>query len=348
MATVSTTGGMTLIEQANRTGPNGGLVPVINVLSKTNRLHLYAQWEQCNNGTIHHYVQRSTEPTGTWRDYDQGVDAATATTTPFDEPTAMLDHIFTVDKARLRHAPDPDMFLEQELRMEMSGLQKQAMTAIFYGDRDADASYAGKIIRGISKRSDYNTLSSDYVYDNAGGNASVTANKTSIYLFSFGPRKVNFIYPRGDAPGDTNIPDPDVEGLGIRMKTLKSDLGEDGNGKKFPALNIWFEHHFGVCVEDPRYVARICNISTTNIDESDDFSFNEDYFIDALTDMPDTEGLVAACNKHVMAQVWKRVKDSSQRMFTEGTDAFGDPVAKVCGVPLVKCDAIVSTEDQVT
>jgi len=350
MTTYSTTGGMTLVEQANRTH-NGALQTVVNVLSKTNRLNLYMQTEECNDGTSHHIVRRSTEPSGTWRVYDEGVDVGTTTTEPLDEPTAMLDHMFVIDKARYRHAPNKERFLEGELQGEMAALQKQAMTAVFYGNRDSDANFAGKIVRGITYRSDYNTLSSDYVYDNAGGNASATANKTSIYLFASGSKKVHFIYPRGDAPGGTvptsDTQPTDADALGIKIERLKSDVAE-GNSLPYPAINIWFEHHFGIAIEDPRYVRRVCNISTTNVDQVDDFSFNPNYLIDALTEMPDYENAFLACNRQILAQIWKLVKDSSQRMFSETKDAFGEPVPTVFGLPLVLCDAISSEEATVS
>lgn len=350
MSTVSTAGGMTLIEQANREH-NGGLLDIVNVLSKTNRMFLYAQWAMCNNGTVEKGVRRSTEPTGTWRDYDEGVAVATATTAPYEEPTAMLDHTFTIDRARKRHAPNPEKFVNDELSMEMSGLMKQAMTAFWYGDRGSDSSYAGKMVNGITYRSDYNVLSSEYVYDNAGGAASATANKTSIYLLTFGANKFELLYPRNDAIGSMSpsggSQPPSVEGLGLRMEKMNSDMASDGTNE-YPADKVWFEMHWGLAPRDPRYIRRIANISTTNIDEVDDFSFNENYIIDAITDMPDTEGTIACCNRKVLAQIWKRVKDSSAYNFSSMTDAFGTPVPTVCGLPVVLNDSIVSTEATVS
>ena len=346
MSTVATTGGMTLIEQASREH-NGQLLDIVNILSRTNRLWLYAQWAMCNNGTVHKGVRRSTEPSGTWRDYDEGVAVATATTAPYEEPTGMLDHIFTIDQARKKHAPNPEKFVNDELEMQMSGIMKQAMTAYYYGDRAADSSYAGKIVNGLTKRTNWNTLSSAYVYDNAGGNASATANKTSIWIQAFGPGKFEWLYPRNDAPGSMSESGgdqpPSVEGMGISMRKMASDMASDGTNE-YPADKIWFEMHWGLDPVDPRYTRRVGNISTTNIDEVDDYSFNEDYLIDAITDMPDTDGAVVCCNRKVLAQIWKRVKDSSAYNFSQMTDAFGTPVPAVCGLPVVLNDAITSTE----
>jgi len=344
---------MTLAEQANRTH-NNALLDIINPLSKTNRIMLFAQWEECNNGTTMKGVRVSTEPTGTWRDYDEGVAQGTGTTTPFEEPTSMLAHILSVDKSRKRHAPNPEKFMNDEIEIQSRGLVKQSISAFFYGDRDSDSSYAGKLPRGLIYRSDYNQLSSDYVYDNAGGNASATANKTSAYIISFGTKKVTMIHPRGDAMGDTqpsqNVDSQStpVEGMGLRLQKLMKDTAQDSNSNEYPADNIWYEQAWGICVHDPRYIRRVANISTTNIDEVDDYSFNEDYIIDAITDMPDIIDAVVAVNRNLMAQVWKRVKDSSARMFDQAKDAFGEPVPVIAGLPVVLCDSIVSTESTVS
>jgi hypothetical protein len=347
MGTVSTTGGMTLIEEAIRTH-NDKLLPIINTIAKTNKVFLYAQWAQCNGGTVEHGSRTATIPTGTWCDYDEGASTGTATTQPYEEPTAMLDHMFIIDQRRKSHMVDPERNISNEIELEMQGLMQQAMTAFFYGDRSGDTNYAGKMINGITNRTDYNTLSSEYVYDNAGGNASATQNKTSIYIMNFGHDQFELIYPRGDEMGKESIATPDAEGLGIKIQKLKSDTATDSNGNEYPADKLWFQMHWGICPRDPGAIRRISNISTTNIDNVDDFSFNEDYFIDAVTDMRNTDGAIACCNRTVMAQIWKRVKDSSAYNFTQMEDAFGNPVPAVCGIPVILSEAIVSNEATVS
>jgi len=353
MATVSTTGGMTQIELASRTH-NNALLQIVNPLSVVNRAMLYMQWTECNNGTTYKGTRVSTEPTGTWRDYDEGVSQGTGTTTPYEEPTSTLAHIFSIDKDRKDDAPDPEQYVSDELEIEMRGLVKQSMSAFFYGDRDGDASFAGKMPRGIIYRSDYNNLASEYVYDNGGGSASATANKTSLYVISSGPKKIQMIFPRNYAMGgiepsqNVDAQASPVEGLGIKMMRLAKDTAEDANGREYPADNLWFTQRWGMCIHDPRYLRRMCNISTTNIDEVDDFSFNEDYLIDIITQMPDRNNAFVCGNRAVEAQIWKRVKDSSSRYFERGEDAFGEPVPVIMGLPFALCDSITSDEATVS
>jgi hypothetical protein len=349
MTTFATSGGMSLIELANRSA-NQKLLRIINTLSATNQIMQFAQWTECNNGRTYVGTRRSTRITGTWRDYDEGVAGGVTTTAPYEEPTSTLAHTFVIDKDRKADAPDPMKFVNDEIEMEMRDLQIQAMTAFFYGDRATDSSFAGKMVNGLSNRTDWNTLSSSYVYDNAGGSASATANKTSLWVLSFGPNKLELCYPRGSAPGGQEPAEPDAQGWGIKMKLLNKDTGEDTSGNIFPADNIWFQQRWGLVAHDPRYIARVPNISTTNIDEVDDFSFNEDYVIDAISAIPmlHRAGTVVCGNAIMEAQIWKAVKNSGSRMFTEGVDAFGNRVPAICGLPYVRCDAIVSTEATVS
>ena len=349
MTTFATSGSMSLTEMAIRQ-KNQKLLKIINAISITNNLMPYAQWTECNNGRTYTGARRTTRITGTWVDYDEGAAGGVTTTEPYEEPTSTLVHTFVIDKNRKADAPDPMKFVNDEIEMEMRDLQKQSMDAFFYGNRATDTSFAGKMVNGLSYRTDYNTLSSSYVYDNAGGLASATANKTSLWVLSFGPNKFEMTYPRGSAPGDRQPKDPDAMGWGIMMEKLNKDTAEDGSGNTYRADNIWFQQRWGMVIHDPRYLARIANISTTNIDEEDDFSFNEDYVIDAITNIPNKykTDVVVCGNANMEAQIWKAVKNSGSRQFTEGVDAFGEPVPKICTLPFVRCDSIVSTEATVS
>ena len=350
MTTFATSGGMSLIELGNRSA-NQALLTIINSISTTNQIMQFAQMVECNNGTTSVGSRRSTRITGTWRDYDEGAAGGTTTTEPYEEPTSTLSHIFTIDKTRKADAPDPMKFVNDEIEMEMRDLQIQAMTAFFYGDRATDSSFAGKMPNGLSNRTDWNTLSSAYVYDNSGGNASATANKTSLWILSFGSNKLEINFPRGSAPGGQEPNEPDAQGWGIKMRLLNKDTATDSGGtNEFPADNIWFEQRWGILPHDPRYIARVSNISTTNVDEVDDFSFNEDYVIDAISAIPmlHRAGTVVCGNAIMEAQIWKAVKNSGSRNFTETVDAFGERVPAICTLPFVRCDAIVSTEATVS
>jgi hypothetical protein len=152
-------------------------------------------------------------------------------------------------------------------------------------------------------------------------------------------KKVNQIYPRNDPNGDMQY--------GIKMEDFGKDLIADRNvaTRQYPAWRTWFECHFGMFIHDPRCIKRVGNISTTNIDNVDDFSFNEDYLIDAVVDLEyDGDGAVIYCNRTVMGQIWKRAKDKSNVNFTVDRDPFGKPIAMFQTIPIKRVDKITSTQ----
>lgn len=345
MATHSLASQLTMMELAKREH-NDALMEIINVLSQVNDIILDASWIECNNGTSFKGVRVATEPEGSERDYNDGVAKEAATTDPFEEPTCMLDGIMKSDVALLRHSPSAKQARMQDLQIYLRGMSKTFAKRMLYGDKGTDS----KQINGIMFRKDYNKLASPYVYDNAGGAIpSVKANKTIIMIVGWGPKKIQLTYPRNDAPGNSQITDATVQGLGIKTK----DYGEKivagiTAGTEFPAWVTWLECHFGLVIHDPRYIRVIANISTTAIDNIDDFGFNEDYMIDMVNDMPDLDGAVIYVPRHVRGQMWKRVKDSGNRNFEGDKDPFGRPMVKFLEIPIRLVDQISVIGSKIT
>lgn len=343
MAEIETTGQATLFELAQREH-EGRLMPIVNVLSEENEMYLDAQWTECNNRTSYKGIRASTEPTGTERRYNQGIDPEFGTTTPFEEPTCMLDGLSKIDAKFLTHSVNG---LQERLdrdRMFIRGMSKTTQNRLFYANRSTHPDR----INGLSIRSLWANLGANYyTYDVAGGNASVTGNKMSIWIIGWGVLKVRLIYPRNDAPGADSVPDPDVQGLGIKMKDYGLDIVTDANGKEYPGYRTWFESHFGIMIEDPRYIRRLVNISSSSIDNVSDFSFNEDYLIDAVNDMPDLSGAAIYVPRLVRAQIWKRVKDKANVLFDQSKDPFGRPQAEFLGIPIRLVDQLATNEARI-
>jgi len=300
---------------------NERVLPLINVLGKRLDIIGDASWQECNDGTSFKGVRTSTEPSGQYRAYDEGILPRAGTATPYEEPTCMLDGISKTDVKKIQHRSNPLALLAQYTAQYLAGMAKNFVAAIFEGDRSVD----GKRINGINVRSNYDNTSSSYVYDNAGGNASITTNKTSMYLIGWGnDSKISLIYPQNDAPGAFSLENPTVAGLGIRVRDLGEILvaADVGTGD-FLAFVSWLEAHFGLCIHDPRYLRRVVNISVTDIDGIDDFSFDENYMIDAMNDMPDLENAVWYAPRILRAQIRKRCNEKGNLFHT-----MQDPFAK--------------------
>lgn len=336
---------MTLSEMVRRENPDGSLAELVDVISKENPIMQDARVTECNNGTSHKAVRVATKPGGAERGYNSGVSKEAAVTETIIEPTCMLDGMSQIDDALLRHSPDKLAARLQEDQLFLSGMEETRANRLFNNDSGGTdvgdrATYPLRI-NGFPFRSDYNALSSAHVIDNAGGNASVTANKMSIWLIQWGFRKVNLIFPRNDAlPGGQ---------YGIKMEDYGKVLVDDDASKKYPAWQTWFESHFGLFIWDPRCVKRIVNISSSNIDGIDDVSFDEAKLIEAYMKMKyQRQGIVIYTNETVLTQMWKRVNDKSNVNFHPGKDPFGNPIMMFQNAPIRQLDALGTTEATIT
>ena len=336
---------LTLSEMVRRESPNGALADLIDVISEENPILQDAKVTECNEGTSHRFTRTVSMPSGAERGYNMGIDTEAGVTETLNEPTCMLDGMSQIDDAILRHSPKKLEARMQEDKFFLMGIEQTRAYRLFnnnsggtaVGDR---ATYPLRI-NGFPFRADYNVLSSDHVFDNAGGNASATANKTSIWLVQWGYRKCNLIFPRNDAMPNTQY--------GVKMEDFGKVIVTDGASKKYPAWQTWFESHFGLCVFDPRCIKRVVNISTTNIDGVDDFSFDEEVLIDAYNSMVHSQqGIVIYTNKTVRAQMWKRLNSKSNVNFQPGTDPFGRAIIKFIDAPIRTLDCIGTTEATIT
>lgn len=344
MATIATGSTITIAEMLRRETPDKKAADLVDITSQTNAIIADATWRMCNNGTFHQDTIIVSRPAGSKRAYDQGVAPEAMVTELSLQPTVMHAGVSQVDSKKAQHsAMGIPGFRTQEDGAFLIGMTEVLADDIFNLNNIADP----RNFKGIHNRPDYNTLSSPYVYDNAGGAASATANKTSIDFIQWGGKKVNMIYPRNDTPGMMGSDTP------IARKDFPELLITDANDstKKYPGFETWFEIAYGLFIHDPRTIKRIVNISTSNIDGVDDFSFDEDLMIDAVTDMEfNGEGAVGYANRTVWAQMWKRANEKGNATFTqEGVEGpFAGRVLSFSNIPIKRVDALTNTQATIT
>ncbi len=341
---------LTLAELVRREDPDGSMADIVDVLSQTNAIVMDSTWIRANDGSSHQHTRAVTEPTGAERMFGQGVQREAGVTEVVNEPTCLLSGLSVPDADMMRQQPEgPELARAAEDAFFINGLTKTHVSRIFDGDRATHPLH----INGINNRADYNALSSDYVFDNAGGNASVTANKTSIYFIQFGHKMVNWIYPRGMAPNTSGISNEISKSTvgPITMRDFGEDLMQDPlnttNTAMYPAFRSWFVVAFGIDIADPRMIKRIVNISTTNIDGVDDFSFDENPMIDAFNELENGGmGAVIYCNRTVKAQMMKRanIKGNAFIQAIEGEGPFARPVLRFWGIPVREVAQITNTQ----
>lgn len=337
---------LTLAEMIRRETPDGKLADLVDVLSQENRILEDITWIECNNGTYHEDTLVAFEPAGAERAYNEGVTKEAGGTEKVTEPTCMLDGISEVDSALIQRSPNPAGARFQEDSLFLKGMTKTFVSRLLDGDRSTDV----RKINGINSRTLYTTLqtvgSETVVFDNAGGNASATSNKTSIYGIQWGTKRVNCIYPRNHPNGGGELP--------IKMRDFGENIiNQSGTSetKKYPAFQTWFDKDFGLFIHDWRCVKRVVNISTTNINEVDDFGFSEDPLIDLYNQLEyGGAGAVLYCNRTIMSQIMKRANVKGNAFYTlttEGEGPFAHPVTRFWGIPIKRVDQITNVQASV-
>jgi len=338
---------LTMAELIRREDPNGNLAQIIDVLNQENRILEDITWLECNSGTYYEDTRTASEPTGSERAYDEGVNPEAGVTEKILEPTCMFNGLSEVDIKKFEHSPDGGAARLQEDGFFLRGMTKTFVSRLFDGNRDTDP----RMIKGINNRSLYSTLqtagSETEVFDNAQGNASSTSNKTSIYCIQWGDKMVNCIYPRNDPRGGSS------DLLPIKMedfgRTIQTDVG---GTKKRPVWQTWFTNDFGIFIHDYRCIKRIVNISTTNIDDVDDFGFSEVPLIRLWNQLEyGGRGAVFYCNKAVLTQATLRANEKGNAWFTqevEGEGPWAHPVTRFMGIPFKRVDQITNVQAYVT
>jgi len=345
-----------ILEIMTREDRHGDIYDMVEMLARTDELLLYADWTTCNANLTYRGARDASEPYPGETAYDEGVDATFGTSAPYEEPTTQVSDMVKIDYNKLHDRKNRGEFLDDEYRRHFSGFRKKFGDVVFYGDR---TNYP-KRLRGFGYRSAYSTLSSDYVYDNSGGNGSATANKASVYAIKTGPGGFQFTYPEYDDAGEgvpqTGNGSNPVITAGMGFKTFDYGMSVpliDGNGRPYPGFQTYWQQRFGMVVHDPRAIARICNVSCTNEDNITDFSFNYLYLFKVLGRFRKYFGnlenvfivVPSIIHTHIAMAV-----DQKGNVYTTIDDPFGRPISSFnfgVKVPIITSDSITEVEAKV-
>lgn len=313
----------TLANIAKQIDPNGDMMIVVDVLSETNAILDILPFQMANGRTYHKVVRSASEPTGTFRGYNEGVSKESGKDQEALEPLGMLDSISEADVALVKTAPDPQVFRMNHARKFMRGMSKTLAATYIYGDADKTP----QKFTGLSPRMD--AIDSEFVFG-AGGTGS---DVTSIYVVIPGIDKVYGVFPQGS------------EFVGIEHEDRGIDLVLDTNSKKFRAYVDYFSATQGLVVEDPRCIGRIANIETSGTSNI----FDEDLLIELLNNMPDEgSGAVILCNKTIKTQAEIRLKDKNNVNWSVEEGLGGRKWMHFRGQPVRIVEQIVNTENAIS
>jgi hypothetical protein len=320
----------TMIDVARRLDPNGSIAEIIEYVNKVNPMVNDAPTVEGNLPTGHRYTRRTGLPTVGWRKINSGVVPGKSQTAQYDEGCGILEAYADVDKKLADLNGNSAAWRLSENAAYIEAMGQEAASTLLYGNVDDDP----EEFDGFMNRSSLNALGDQCL--GAGG----TSNLASILLAGWDPKKCSLLYPKGSKAG------LDSEDKG------QVTLGDATNGyyEGYRSHYVW---ELGLVIPDPRYVVRIANIDTVALATFNSTSDTSADLLQLMIRAYNAIHNIDACNP--VFYMNKTVKTWLDIIANTGTNrnvtiAYidGKPVTTFFGVPVRKCDAMLSAESQVS
>lgn len=317
----------TMAELAKRNFPGGEEEKIAEVLDKKLPILKVFPWFPSNQITSHKMKQRGSLPSGEWRKINGYTGTSQSSVEMVEEGIGLLEDFTFMDEELYDLAENGDSERSDEDIAHVEGNSQKLEDQIINGDMlDSPEKFAGLLPR-------YNSLANENVIDNAGGVASATANKTSVWVVQLGRRAVHLIYPKNTKTG----------GIQRINNGRVSKVDPNDANKKAYGYESQFKFRTGLAIHNVKCVKRVCNISTSNINETDDFTFDPEFLIAAINAIPDKSQAVILCNETIMTMLDIALFNKSNVHLT--VENWNDvDVTHFKRVPILQADMISNTE----
>jgi len=325
MTTLNAYGSLTLLELAKRIDPKGQAAIIAEILNRDNPIIQDMPLVEANDITTHLMTRRYSLPAGSWRSINAGVATEASRTIQVREGIGMLESYSEVDKKLVDLAPNPAQFRMSEAAAFIEGMSQTMATTFFYGNAGTDPEQ----FSGIATRMPGLAATTNVI-----GHAGTGSDVTSLYIVQWGPEKVFGIYPRGSAS------------MGVNHKDLGEVTLQDASDYNYQGYRDHFQAKIGLAVRDMRCIARLANIVVTQGAAN---TFDEDKLIEIMNRMPNSGGgSTIYVNSTIKTQMEIKLKDKANINYTVSQGLGGAEVLQFRGSPVKKCDAILTTEAEIS
>ena len=321
---------LTLMDWAKRRDPNGKTADIVEMLAQTNEILLDSQWKEGNLATGNRTTQRTSLPTVTARQFNQGTATSKSTTAQIEDSTAMLEARSQVDQDEAELEGDLGAFRLSEAQPFTEAMNQKMAQLLFYGN----SATVPTEFTGLAPR--YNSLSGNISQNvlNGGGSGS---DNSSIWLVVWGANTLHGIFPKGSKAGLEHTD------LGL------ADAFDADNNRFRAYMDLW-KWKCGLAVKDWRYAVRICNIDISQLVAKSSAADLRELMIKATYRIP-SMGMGKAAfymNRTIMEMMDIQGRDDVQaggQLKYEDVD--GRKTLTFRGIPLRLCDQLTETESAV-
>lgn len=314
----------TYMDIARRLGENDKIARIIERMHEYNEILDDAVVVEGNLTDGHKTTIRTGLPEATWRKFNYGVQPGKSVTVQVTDHTGMLEARAVVDKDLVDLNGNAPAWRLSEDQAYLEGMNQQMAETIFYGSEILPESFIG-----LSPRFNLSSAENGGQIIKGGGSSTLT----SIWLIGWGENTVNMIYPKGTKAGF------EQEDKGV-VTVL------DAAGGRYDAYETVYRWKAGLSVRDWRYVVRIPNIDTAKIGtDANDAADLITLMLNASEQMWNLSGVRPAfyCNRTVRAALRRQILNKSNVFLTQDNVA-GKPVLMFNGMPVRRCDQLLSTE----
>jgi len=308
-------GEFTLFDHAKLFDKNGNLLPVVNVLQKTDPILNDAVMIESNSDNGHTYAVQTGLPEVTWRRAYEGVQPSKATQKVVHETYGRLSTVSLVDAAIAEKAGKVQVVRASEARRHLEAMSQEMASKMIYGSNALnEKAFVGFAARYADKDAD----SARNLF-NGGG----SSNLSSIYLVGWSEDKIFGFYPKGSQAGI------------IRYDYSKNGPIDitDASGNTYPGYKEQYELLLGMGVADWRYGARVCNIDVTDLGTKAKCAALYDKFMAAVNSIQNLNGI------KLVAYASRKVKFALRNGFL----AAGGSTTTLQTAPIVNQDGVITS-----
>lgn len=314
------------------------MISIVEALQQKNGLLQSMVWKEGNTDTGHEVASRNTLPAISWVRYNEGVIPGKSSVDTYTERTGVLeglsspeDKLLGINGQKAAHrAAEDDSFL--------ASMTNTLESALFYESTAANP----ERILGLQPR--LNSTTSKYGSQIIKADPSPSgSDQASIWLVGWGERTVYGITPRGQPTGLT------MEDMG---RQRDKDAVTGAIKWKWETMFRW---RCGLCVEDYRYLARICNIDTSQL--TVDASSGADIIRSMIKAYymifdPKAVRLAWYCNRTIggflhqqaLSKTFSSTISINPAPMIGSPGVFGQPQLTAMGFPIYISDALSNTE----
>lgn len=319
----------TLADLQSRLSPDGkSIAPVMEMLNQTNEILVDMPWIECNKADKHETTQRASLPSVGWRTFNSGVPRSKSTVGKITATCGMMEANSEVDVALAELAPSVAEFRLSESRPFVEAMNQEMASTVFYGSIANDP----KKFDGLYTL--YNTVGGEIGQNVLDAGGSGTDN-TSIWLVEWSDQTVHGIYPKGTMAG-------------LQTYDRGQQRVTDANGDIY---DVWSERltwKCGLALRDWRYVVRVANIDISNLESESSAADLMKLMIKAMHRRPAARLGRSAwyMNERVATMLDIQAIGKANLLLTY-SEIDGKPKTAFRGVPIRRCDQILSTEARV-